>query len=372
MDGVELEKSTQKPGPDLRMERIRSRLFVALFILLAVLVIPASSRTQPTPPVCDSPATVVPCMTDWALENLDDLEYVSDTLTKRHLTDQDFAAGCHITWHALGQAAGTRYPIDKALDSWVYSCAGGFMHGVMSTAPRRGNLDKFGHEAGSVCAGYESRSRVAYLDCWHGIGHGYAHVLSFPESMYACHPVAPAQDEFEWCAWGASEMPNEAYQTDPVVRERFKNSLPQLCDGVLYGHRACYRMSLLMMHGSGWRYEDMLDYCQKQPSAHSKSCGYGLGQVVAARWLSGALGPEACLDDRTLSMTCAAGFGWHLARPFEWGAFDDSPDLRTRVERACSLFVSPHRRSCQDSFDELRRIELSPTEERSLMESWKP
>lgn len=367
IDTLDTQPKTSQRGTFMRKV---AWLFVAVFAGLTAIAFYPKTSHQATPPVCNDPVLVVSCMTDWALENIDDLDFVSQTLTNRHLTDPDFATGCHITWHALGEAVGTRYPIDEALQSWAYSCAGGFMHGVMSTAPRRSDLQTFGNDAKSACADYKSRSQVAYLDCWHGIGHGYAHVLSFPESMYACQPVAPAEDEFEWCAWGASEMPNEAYQTDPVVRDRFKDSLSNLCNGILYGHRACYRMSLLMMHGSGWGYDDMLDYCRKQPLDYRKSCGHGLGQVVAARWLAGGLDAEACLDDEFLSSTCATGFGWHLARPFEWGAFDDSPELREKVERACLLFDLPYRRSCQDSFDTLRGIELSPAEERALIESW--
>lgn len=347
---------------------------VVLFLVLAVSLM-AFSRSEPSttkilPPQCQAGAAGVECEIEWGLSNLGNLDAVLKIYTHQHITDDDFAENCHRVWHAVGEAAGMAYDPETALRNWTYSCAGGFMHGVMSTAPRRVGVSRFGSSAATACASFIGRPLVVYLDCWHGIGHGYAHVLEFPESMYACKDLAPGAEEFDWCAWGAAELPGEAYRTDPLVRERYKSSLTSLCNGLASGHQACYRMVLLMMLRSEWNFPKMTEYCTSQSVAQRDLCARGLGQVAAAKWLAGTLDLDACARTKSLAEACAFGFGWHLARPYEWGVFDDDSDLKRRVASACVGLPTPLLDVCREAFEELRGIELSPVEERLLIETW--
>lgn len=338
-------------------------VFLALFSL-------REDESVSSDPECADPATVPTCLGEWGAANIQTLDLVLDTLTERTLQDERFADGCHPAWHIVGEAAGREYPIDVALADWAYGCAGGFMHGAVSTAVLRGTLDEFTADIVRVCENYKKRPEVVYLDCWHGAGHGYAQVLKYPESLYACIPVAPAAKEFEWCAWGATEELVEPFQNDPAVRAEYEPRLESLCTEITVGHAACFRAVAPMMYISGRTFLEIYDYCATLTTEQQLLCAFSAGHVLGMNWVAGFETPEACNRHTQLAEQCAAGAGRYVGRLAEWGVLDAELAEKTGIDGICPVFTEDLRPACQRASDEIRTVELSPSEERALTSAW--
>lgn len=323
-----------------------------------------------TEPECPGPVDVATCLAEWGAANIENLDLVLNTLTDRTLQDERFADGCHPAWHIVGEAAGRAYPIDEALAGWAYGCAGGFMHGAVSTAVLRGTLDEFTADIVAVCENYKKRPEVVYLDCWHGAGHGYAQVLKYPDSLYACIPVAPGAKEFEWCAWGATEELVEPFQNDPMVRAEYEPRLESLCAEITVGHAACFRAVAPMMYISGRTFSQIYDYCTTLAAEQQPLCAFSAGHVLGMNWVAGFESPDACSRHTQLAEQCAAGAGRYVGRLAEWGVLDAELAGKAGIDGICPVFTEDLRPACQRASDEIRTVELSPSEERALTSAW--
>lgn len=342
-----------------------------LGVLVLLFLLPACTREEGSvlvPPNCDPQTPVADCLESWGLANLDYLDEVVQTLTLRSLEDGNFADTCHDAWHEIGKAAGARYPLATALQPWAYSCTGGYLHGVMATAPSREGLAVFKAAVPETCAKYETRPLVAYLDCWHGAGHGFAQELPFPESMYACKALAPGVSEFEWCSWGAAEFPDSASQVSPELLAKYENTLEDRCTDLETGYPACYRLVIPMMHMAGWEPGRIYHYCSSQPVDEQDGCALALGSVEGMRFLQDGI--EPCAGVPRLFESCAAGLGRYLGRLSEWGIFDDDPSRKAEVGEVCTNLPARAGIRCRYEFDAIARIELSPAEEREVVLRW--
>lgn len=336
----------------------------------AVLFLRSGSSTRDLEPECKDQATIATCLAQWGADNITSLETVLSTLTEKTLNERNFADGCHPAWHTVGEAAGRIYPLEDALRPWAYSCAGGFMHGAISTAVFQGTVEDFSSKIATICEGYKTRPPVAYLDCWHGAGHGYAQVLEYPESMYACIPVSPNKEVFEWCAWGASEELVEPFQTDPSVRAKYEPRLRDLCTTLTAGQEACFRAVVPMMHISGWKFEEIYDYCSSLKKEYADFCAFSAGHVLGMSWMAGLISPTECSRHADLAVRCASGSGRYVGRLVEWGIYDAEIANKEYTDGICPEYEETLRSACQEAFNYIRSVELSPAEERAVTASW--
>lgn len=221
-----------------------------------------------------------------------------------------------------------------------------------------------------MCAGYKNRPEVVYLDCWHGAGHGYAQVLKYPESLYACIPVAPGEKEFEWCAWGATEELVEPFQNDPLVRAEYEPRLESLCTEIVIGQAACFRAVAPMMYISGRTFSEIYDYCSSLIIELQQLCSFSSGHVLGMNWVAGYETPDACALHQHLAQQCAAGAGRYVGRLAEWGVLDSELTNKARIDGICPVFTEDLQAFCQKASDEIRAVELSPSEERELTATW--
>lgn len=341
-----------------------------VFLLTLAAATAVMQNEEPTGPECDDPATIATCLGEWGESNIESLGMVLTTLTERTLRDQRFAENCHQAWHIVGEAAGRKYPIDTALEDWAYGCAGGFMHGAVSTAVLRGSLEEFTADIVRVCDSYKNRPEVVYLDCWHGAGHGYAQVLEYPESLYACKPVATGQVEFDWCAWGATEELVEPFQSDQAFRERYEPQLETLCTDISIGHAACFRALAPMMYIAGWEFERIYGYCDALGPEHQELCSFSAGHVLGMNWVAGVKDPAKCDLHPSLAEKCAAGAGRYVGRLAEWGMLEAELVDKSGTAGVCPAFRDGLRQVCQEESEKVRALELSPQEERELTKAW--
>lgn len=351
------------------------KIYLAAAVPIAVLMVGFSttnlrSSTSVSPPDCQPSPEVQVCLGEWAVDNIKNLNVVVSTLTMQSLKDPVFAGACHDAWHALGKAAGLEYDLSRALDPWTYSCTGGYLHGVMSTSPIRSGFKKFADSIPDFCARYKSRPKVVYLDCWHGAGHGFAQVRAFPESMYACEPIAPGPEELEWCTWGAAEFPDGTTRTNSQEVGPHDGSMLKSCGTLRVGHQACYRLVLPIMNMSGRPMHEMRGYCYSQPAEHRDYCMFSLGSVVGMKYVKEPASVLECKLSPVHEGSCAAGFGRYMGRLFEWGMFSDDPEKSTAVLNACAEFDEGPSRRCEEEFRRVRDIELSPDEEREVIKGW--
>ena len=327
------------------------------------------------PELCtDATIDRVGCVKQWALENIDDLPKVLDALTELTLNDEEFSDyACHDVWHAVGEEAGRRYDLGSALDAWSYSCYGGFLHGAMSTSAETMGLEGFSAVARSLCAKYDNRVPVVGLDCWHGVGHGFAHVLEWPESMQACIPVAVDEQSLTWCAWGASETLSENFLTDQEVRAELTPKLSSLCDNVEFGQDVCFRVRAPMLYSSGWDFVKIYEHCITAPASVQQSCGFAAGQILGTEWIEGLAEASECYRSEIMAASCAAGMGKNIGRVDEWGVLRDSPRRKPgMILSPCGEFADRPQveQSCNDAELEIRNIELSPAELETLTRTW--
>jgi hypothetical protein len=316
----------------------------------------------------------VACIKNWALGNIDELPKVLDTLTELNLNDKEFSDyACHDVWHAVGEEAGRMYELSSALDAWSYSCYGGFLHGAMSTSAETMGLDGFSAAAQELCSKYSNRVPVVGLDCWHGVGHGFAHVLTWPESMNACVPVAVDAEALAWCTWGASETLSENFLTDSKVRAELTPKLDSLCDSLELGQDVCFRVRAPMLYSSGWDFIKIYTHCTTASESARQACGFSAGQILGTEWLDGLAEASECYRYEEMAAACAAGMGKNVGRVDEWGILRDSPRRKSDSSLSpCSEFASNPQveKSCADAEKEIRSIELSPIELELLTRKW--
>lgn len=322
-------------------------------------------------PVCIGDQPVAQCLTEWSLRNIDNLSAVLDVLTDRTVSDAAFfSGGCHETWHAVGEEAGRRYELSSAISAWAYSCYGGFLHGAMSTAVPLMGVEEFKSIAPSICATFADRPNVVPLDCWHGVGHGFASVLPFPTSMEACVGVAIAEDELAWCTWGAAETLGEQFITEPGVRATIESTLDGLCEDLSVGQQACIRIAAPMLQVSGRSVESIYQYCASQSDPLRSWCAFSAGQLFATQWLDGSDAIKCNLIP-SLESHCAAGAGRNVGRTDEWGTLNGSSRKVAGVQLSvCPEFTQPARSACEEAESAVRELELSPEESGTLTRTW--
>lgn len=333
---------------------------------------PAATSPVSATPMCTGDQPLSTCLTAWALDNIDDLPRVLEVLTERTVADADFfKGGCHETWHAIGEEAGRRYALASALDAWAYSCYGGFLHGAMSTAVPLIGLDEFTRSAPSICAAYVGRPDVVPLDCWHGVGHGLASVLPFPQSMEACVGVAIEEDDLAWCTWGAAETLGERFIEDPSTRAEYEPLLERLCEDLSVGQQACIRIAAPMLKVSGHTTESIYQYCATQSDPLRSWCAFSAGQLFATDWLEGGDGAIGCDSIPELEVPCAAGAGRNVGRTDEWETLESSPRKQVAIPLSiCPEFSGAARTACDEAETAVRALELSPQESGELTGSW--
>lgn len=171
------------------------------------------------------------------------------------------------------------------------------MYGAVSTAVLRGTLGEFTADIVRVCENYKKLPEVVYLDCWHGAGHGYAQVLKYPDSLYACIPVVPDAEEFEWCIWVATEELVEPFQNDPMARTEYEPRLESLCTEITVGHAACFRAVTPMLRISGHTFSQIYDYCTASPPNLQTRRGLTVSAWCSLRICPGVsvhLGRDSC------------------------------------------------------------------------------
>jgi len=355
----------------LRVPLVLLGLSVALSAIILLRVSPTPRQATPAPD-CPSTQSLSECLSDWGIRHIDDLPTVVSTLTEYTVSNREFAAsGCHDTWHKVGEAAGERYDPAEALALWPYSCYGGFMHGLIWTAAPRMGIDAFESSTRAMCADFKNRPEVVYLDCWHGVGHGLAEVYAFPESMYRCEDLAAPGEEYEWCTWGAAESLADGFIKETETTNPLTEDLPGLCPGLSQGIKACFRSVIPMMYNTGWSFEKLYDYCAGLGTDLRPDCAYSAGQILGTLWVVDKIESSGCYVHPDLATHCAAGAGRYVGRVSEWGALELEVDDPAKLVGICPEFTGPSRSACDQAYEEIRALELSPEEDLGVTTSWK-
>lgn len=349
--------------------------WLIVLVVLAASVAFAYLGTETQTPTPDCQGLPVPeladCLADWGVGNIDDLPRVIDTLTKYTVSDQEFGASpCHDTWHKVGEAAGLKYDARDSLSEWPYSCAGGFMHGLMWTYAPKVGPEGFKSAAAGLCALFKNRPEVVYLDCWHGIGHGLAEVYAFPESMYQCGSVAMTTEEYEWCTWGAADTLSDDFIKDQKMQQELGPGLPELCPGLEQATKACFRVVASMLYNYGWTFSDLYKYCSTLKTGLRSECAFSAGQILGMLWVSGREPASKCSLHKDLARECASGAGKYVGRVIEWDAITSEAVGPEKMLGICPEFDPELRLSCETAYKAVRELELSPKENLEVTLSW--
>lgn len=357
----------------------RKVLLTATAAVICGALITIGVRTTTTTPEQPRSTEVCPeenaaaCLTEWARTNIDDISLVIDVLTERTLTDSAFfTSSCHEVWHTVGEEAARHHPLVDLLGVWPYSCYGGLLHGAMSVAAPRMGVAEFSTVAPAFCATMRGRAPIVALDCWHGVGHGLASTLEYPESMRACAPLTRDEQELSWCTWGAAETHFDTYINNLGLRDAVDKQFPSTCESVTVGQAACLRMAGPVMLVSGYTFEDLYRYCATTTGEYAQWCAFSAGQVLATEWLVSGAEPRRCETAAELAASCAAGAGRNVGRVVELGT-EAAADTHTGESplALCSKFTTPAlQQACTTSTAEIRELELSEAELRTVTEQW--
>lgn len=312
------------------------------------------------------------CLEAWALDNIDDIENVIEVLTDRTLTDEDFyTTSCHDVWHSVGESAVLVHDLTYLLSIWPYSCYGGLMHGAMAIGAQEMGYAAFSEIAPDLCRMYTGRSEVVELDCWHGVGHGLAYSLEFPQSMEACVPLTSDVSFLSWCTWGATETHFIRYAEEAELLNTVTVDFLRTCETLDMGQDVCLRMVGPLIIVAGYTFEDMYDYCSTTSGQYAQWCAFSAGQIAATDWMTTGADPNRCAQDPVLADACARGAGTSVGRTEELsmsaiiGAGDGPPTDMCRV-----FAEQRHQQICQDSANDMLDLELSLDELSVVTRTW--
>lgn len=342
-------------------------VMLSIFAVLSRLSFTSQDSNSAQSPKCEESESLFDCLSLWGVSNINDLQPVLDTLTRYTIEHPTFFVdGCHETWHDVGNAAGEIYSLEEALSGWAYSCNGGYLHGVMQKAAPLIGVEKFSKDAPNFCKTYQNRPAVVYYDCWHGVGHGFAELLSFPESMYACSPVAKTPEEYSWCTWGAADFIPEKFGADSDFKEKITPELPTLCEDLKEGVEACFRMITPLLYLSGWDFGKIYNLCSTYTGELRKWCAFGSGQVLGTLWVGGLIeNVEGCSIHEDMSIPCAEGAGKYVGRASEW-----TEGYGPEIAPICVNFKDVAKEACDNSYKYIRDLEVSPSENRDITSNW--
>jgi hypothetical protein len=130
-------------------------------------------------------------------------------------SEKSFASPCHAITHAIGQTAYELFAKhqDFTVTAKTAYCSYGFYHGFMEALVSKTNNPKLAREFCSyVDKQLKDKAPDAYLQCFHGIGHGWSNIHDtrlwgkedeiINQSLTLCKNVSGTRDELTRCATG--------------------------------------------------------------------------------------------------------------------------------------------------------------------------
>ena len=230
------------------------------------------------------------CLIEWGSGVLDGSIETFDTVVKavslRTLNDPAFyQESCHDVWHALGERAGELYDLRTIYMRSANICHGGIVHGAMSGRARVLGISEYTKEVSGVCDMYKNSPRIWLNDCFHGIGHGYATLLNWPEVFDGCKMFSQGDEEFDWCAAGAMEtVYNRIVEGDTALLSSIGDPT-SACTRFQRENDACWRyIVFVMLRGEGTSLEQVSSVCAKQDDLNRTHCSFAVGGVAASMW----------------------------------------------------------------------------------------
>lgn len=230
------------------------------------------------------------CLIEWGSGLLDgsveNLDIVVKAVSLRTLNDPSFyQESCHDVWHALGEMAGTLYDLRTIYTRSANICHGGIVHGAMSGRALVLGESAYTKEVSGVCELYNSSARIWMNDCFHGIGHGYATLLNWPNVFDGCQMFSQDDEEFDWCAAGAMEtVYNRIVEGDTALLSSVGNP-DSACTGFQRENDACWRyIVFLILRGNGNSLEQVSSVCETLDDLNRTHCSFAVGGVAASMW----------------------------------------------------------------------------------------
>ena len=219
-----------------------------------------------------------------------DVEAAFAELKDEYKKNEFVKSYCHQLAHDIGYAAAERYgDVSGTFSRGDDFCAQGYYHGAMMSVVAKVGPDRIVGEANALCADLRENQKHSfyYLNCVHGLGHGFMVVLENElfESLEACDALTGGRER-ENCYNGVfmENMMAEDHSGHPSKYLKADQPLYPCTDVETRYKNECYLMQTsYALRMQGYDFAEVFDLCTTVEDDFRPTCYQGLGRDTVTR-----------------------------------------------------------------------------------------